>query len=145
MGLSNVNGAPVNALPDRDPGMGDGFWGTSFAAAYTSGVAALVRAKYPKLTAHQIIRRITETAHNPGRGVDNQVGYGIIDPVAALTFAVAPGDPAPPEHLTAMLRVPAPPAAPDLRPRHTALIGTALALAAAGVIAAGTAVRKKMR
>ena len=58
-----------------------------------SGVAALVRAKYPDLTAHQVIRRITETAHNPARGVDNQVGYGVVDPVAALTFDVAPGDP----------------------------------------------------
>jgi len=51
MGLSNVNGAAANALPDRDPGMGDGFWGISFAAAYTSEVAALVGAKFPNLTA----------------------------------------------------------------------------------------------
>ena len=29
------------------------FWGTSFSAAYVSGVAALVRAKYPDLSAHQ--------------------------------------------------------------------------------------------
>jgi membrane-anchored mycosin MYCP len=68
MGLSSVNGAPVNALPDKDPGMGDGFWGTSFSAAYVSAVVAMVRAKFPNLTAHQVIRRITETAHNPARG-----------------------------------------------------------------------------
>ena len=68
------------------------FWGTSFSAAYVSGVAALVRAKYPGLTAHQIINRILQTAHNPPRGVDNQVGYGVVDPVAALTFNVPPGD-----------------------------------------------------
>ncbi|EUA56734.1 subtilase family protein [Mycobacterium xenopi 4042] len=64
------------------------FWGTSFSAAYVSGVAALVRAKYPELTAHQVINRILQTAHNPPRGVDNQVGYGVVDPVAALTFNV---------------------------------------------------------
>ena len=64
------------------------FWGTSFSAAYVSGVAALVRAKYPALTAHQIINRILQTSHNPPRGVDNQVGYGVVDPVAALTFDV---------------------------------------------------------
>src|SRR6202022_1394320 len=108
MGLSSVNGAPVNALPDRDPGMGDGFWGTSFSAAYVSGVVALVRAKFPNLTAHQVIRRITETAHNPPRGVDNAVGYGVIDPVAALTFDVPLADPRPAERLDPALRGPPP-------------------------------------
>ena len=54
MGLSSVNGAPVNALPGRDPGKAIPLSGTSFATAYTSGVAALVRAKYPQLSAHQI-------------------------------------------------------------------------------------------
>ena len=96
MGLSSVNGAPINALPARDPGKAIPLSGTSFATAYTSGVAALVRAKYPQLSAHQIIRRITETAHNPPRGVDNKVGYGVVDPVAALTFDVPPGDRLPP-------------------------------------------------
>ena len=100
MGLSSINGAAVNASPGHDPGTGNGFWGTSFSAAYVSGVAALVRAKFPNLTAHQVIRRITETAHNPAHGVDNQVGYGVVDPVAALTFDVAAGDPKPVEHLT---------------------------------------------
>ena len=111
MGLSSVNGAPINALPGRDPGKAIPLSGTSFATAYTSGVAALVRAKYPQLSAHQIIRRITETAHNPPRGVDNKVGYGVVDPVAALTFDVPPGDRLPPEHLTNLLHVPAPPPA----------------------------------
>ena len=106
MGLSSVNGAPINALPGREPGKAIPLSGTSFATAYTSGVAALVRAKYPQLSAHQIIRRITETAHNPPRGVDNKVGYGVVDPVAALTFDVPPGDRLPPEHLTKLLHVP---------------------------------------
>lgn len=70
------------------------FWGTSFSAAYVSGVAALVRAKYPQLTAHQVINRIMQTAHNPPAGVDNRVGYGLVDPVAALTFNVPAGRPA---------------------------------------------------
>ena len=50
MGLSNTNGAAVNAQPDRDPGLGNNFWGTSFSAAYVSGVVALVRAKSPQLS-----------------------------------------------------------------------------------------------
>src|SRR6202022_2198335 len=141
MGLSSVNGAPVNASPDRDPGMGDGFWGTSFSAAYVSGVVALVRAKFPSLTAHQVIRRITETAHNPARGVDNQVGHGVVDAVAALTFDVPLGDPQPQEHLSTALHAPPRPPAPDRGPRNTALIGGAAILVAAGVVLAGVGVR----
>ena len=143
MGLSSVNGAPINALPGREAGKAVPLSGTSFATAYTSGVAALVRAKYPQLSSHQIIRRITETAHNPPRGVDNKVGYGVVDPVAALTFDVPPGDRLAPEHLTKLLNVPEPPPPPDLRPRHTALIGAGVVAALAVVIAAAAAVRRR--
>ena len=143
MGLSSVNGAPINALPGREAGKAVPLSGTSFATAYTSGVAALVRAKYPQLSSHQIIRRITETAHNPPRGVDNKVGYGVIDPVAALTFDVPPGDRLAPEHLTKLLNVPEPPPPPDLRPRHTALIGAGVVAALAVVVAAAAAVRRR--
>ena len=143
MGLSSVNGAPINALPGREPGKAIPLSGTSFATAYTSGVAALVRAKYPQLSSHQIIRRITETAHNPPRGVDNKVGYGVVDPVAALTFDVPPGDRLAPEHLTKLLNVPTPPPPPDLRPRHTALIGAAVVAGLAVVVAAAAAVRRR--
>lgn len=143
MGLSSVDGAPVNALPAREPSQANPFWGTSFAAAYTSGVAALLRAKYPHLTAHQIIRRITQTAHNPPRGVDNTVGYGVIDPVAALTFDVPAGDPAPPERLTTSLQVPPPAPSPDLRPRNTALIGAAVIGAIVAAVAGGAALRRR--
>ena len=53
-----------------------------------SGVAALVRAKFPELTSHQVINRLIRTARPPARGIDNQVGHGIVDPVAALTYDV---------------------------------------------------------
>ncbi len=118
--------------------------GTSFSAAYVSGVAALVRAKYPNLTAHQVIRRIMETAHNPARTVDNQVGDGVVDPVAALTFDVAAGDPKPPEHLSSALHVPAPRPGPDLRPRTVALQGAGAVVLAAGIIAGVVAIRRRM-
>jgi len=144
MGLSSVNGAAVNASPAKDPGTGNGMWGTSFSAAYVSGVAALVRAKFPNLTAHQVIRRITETAHNPAHGVDNQVGHGVIDPVAALTFDVTPGDPKPAEHLSSALHVPPPPPGPDLRPRNVALIGVGVAFGAALIVAAVAGIRRRM-
>ncbi|MCR6485209.1 S8 family serine peptidase [Amycolatopsis sp. OK19-0408] len=61
--------------------------GTSFAAPYVAGLAALVKAKYQNLDAKGIINRIKETAQHPAApgGRDNFVGYGVIDPVAALT------------------------------------------------------------
>jgi len=71
--------------------------GTSFSAAIVSGVAALVRAKYPQLTSHQVINRLLRTARAPARGVDNQVGHGIVDPYAALTWGCARRRSAPPE------------------------------------------------
>ncbi len=131
MGLSPQTGGPVNAYPGIRPGEKNiPFWGTSFAAAYVSGVAALVRAKYPNLTAHQVITRIEQTSHNPPRGVDNQVGYGVVDPVAALTFDVPPGDRAAPDSATRIVMPP--PAAPP--PDHRA---RTIALAFAGAVVAG--------
>ncbi|HEY2064209.1 MAG TPA: S8 family serine peptidase [Amycolatopsis sp.] len=67
--------------------------GTSFAAPYVAGVAALVRQMYPQLNARQVIQRLEVTAQHPAApgGRDEYVGYGVIDPVAALT-ANLPGD-----------------------------------------------------
>jgi membrane-anchored mycosin MYCP len=62
--------------------------GTSFAAAFVSGVAALVRATHPKLTAAQVVARIKATARgSTGPGT----GRGLIDPVRAVT-AVLPAE-----------------------------------------------------
>jgi membrane-anchored mycosin MYCP len=83
------DGNPVNALQGQDGPIPIN--GTSFAAAYASGLAALVRQRFPNLTPAQVINRITATARHPGGGVDNYVGAGVIDPVAALTWDVAPG------------------------------------------------------
>jgi membrane-anchored mycosin MYCP len=110
------------------------FWGTSFSAAYVSGVAALVRAKYPGLTAHQIVNRILQTAHNPPRGVDNQVGYGVVDPVAALTFDVPPGDKLPPGAASRVLHPLPPPPPPDHRARNVALVFAGVVVAAIAVV-----------
>ena len=131
MGLSPQTGGPVNAYPGIRPGEKDiPFWGTSFAAAYVSGVAALVRAKYPNLTAHQVITRIQQTSHNPPRGVDNQVGYGVVDPVAALTFDVPPGDRVTPDSATRILTPPPAAPPPDHRARTIALAFAGAVLAA---------------
>jgi membrane-anchored mycosin MYCP len=122
MGLSPHTGGPVNAYPPVRAGEPNTpFWGTSFSAAYISGVAALVRAKYPDLTAHQVINRILQTAHNPPRGVDNQVGYGVVDPVAALTFNVPAGPRVAPDAQSRVVIPPPPAEPPDHRARNAAL------------------------
>jgi membrane-anchored mycosin MYCP len=135
MGLSPETGGPVNAYPPIRPGEKNmPLWGTSFSAAYVSGVAALVRAKYPGLSAHQIINRILQTAHNPPRGVDNQVGYGVVDPVAALTFDVPAGDKLPPAAASRVLHPLPPPPPPDHRARYVALVFAGVVLAAIAVV-----------
>jgi membrane-anchored mycosin MYCP len=82
-------GNPVNALPGTDGPTPIN--GTSFAAAFVSGLAALVKQKFPDYSPAQIANRITATARHPGGGVDNYVGAGVIDPVAALTWDVPTG------------------------------------------------------
>ncbi|MGH3969923.1 MAG: S8 family serine peptidase [Mycobacterium sp.] len=131
MGLSSQTGGPVNAYPPARPGEKNmPFWGTSFSAAFVSGVAALVRAKYPGLSAHQVINRILQTAHNPPRGVDNQVGYGVVDPIAALTFNVPVGERLPPGAQSRVIVPAPPPPPPDRRARNMALAFAGAVLAA---------------
>jgi type VII secretion-associated serine protease mycosin len=65
--------------------------GTSGAAAIVSGVVALIRSKYPKLSAAEVVHRLTATADDKGApGRDPIYGYGIVDPVKALTADVPP-------------------------------------------------------
>ncbi len=146
MGLSPQGGGAVNAYPPIRPGEQTmPFWGTSFSAAYVSGVAALVRARFPELSAHQVIARIVATAHNPAGGVDNRVGHGLVDPVAALTFDVPPGPRLAPGSGSRVLVPAAAPAAPDRRARTVAL-GLLGAIAAAVLTGAvGARIRRASR
>lgn len=63
--------------------------GTSYAAPVVSGIAALVRARSPHLTARQVMARITDTAHRPPAGWDPYVGHGVVDAVAAVSGGTA--------------------------------------------------------
>ncbi len=65
--------------------------GTSFSAPYVAGVAALLKDKYPKWTAAQIASRIQETAQRPGRDPNPFIGWGVVDPLAALSEESTPG------------------------------------------------------
>lgn len=59
--------------------------GTSFSAPYVAGVAALLKAKYPDWTAQEIVAQIEQTAERSISGHDRLVGWGVVDPVKALT------------------------------------------------------------
>jgi len=63
--------------------------GTSDSTALVSGVAALVRSKFPTMAASEVARRIVMTAVDAGaKGRDELFGYGIVNPLAALTATV---------------------------------------------------------
>jgi membrane-anchored mycosin MYCP len=136
-GLINAVDGPDNAL--LVPA------GTSFSAAIASGVAALVRAKFPQLTAYQVMNRLVHTAHAPARGVDNQVGYGVIDPVAALTWDVPEGAAKPPKQLSAPLQLPAPVSPRNMLPVWVAAGGLTGALLIGGAVFGTASLMRRSR
>ncbi|MFJ7903859.1 S8 family serine peptidase [Streptomyces sp. NPDC096198] len=73
----------VGADPTKSNGYGVGS-GTSDATAFVSGAAALVRAKFPDLTAGQVINRLLKSAtfanHKGLKAPDEEYGYGIVRP-----------------------------------------------------------------
>ncbi|MBG0561638.1 type VII secretion-associated serine protease mycosin [Actinoplanes sp. NEAU-A11] len=65
--------------------------GTSVATAIVSGAAALVRSKFPDLSAKEVIYRLTFTATDIGPpGRDDECGFGVLNVVKALTADVPP-------------------------------------------------------
>jgi type VII secretion-associated serine protease mycosin len=84
----------VTAVLDHGYGVASG---TSDSAAIVAGVVALVRAQFPKLSAVEVIHRLTATAIDKGpRGRDSMYGYGIVNLVGALTANVPPLSSSPP-------------------------------------------------
>jgi type VII secretion-associated serine protease mycosin len=102
--------------------------GTSFSAAFVSGAAALVRGRFPNLSAAEVARRLYASATPaPGGPDSDEYGYGIVNPYGAITDQRATRNPG---GLPGM-RVPAPDPATLARKaaqRH----GSALALALTG-------------
>ncbi|MBY8862762.1 type VII secretion-associated serine protease mycosin [Nocardia sp. CA2R105] len=111
-GLINGVGEPGKLVP---------VGGASFAAAYVSGVAALLRSRFPNETPGEIASRLTASAHAPARGIDNSVGAGVIDPLAALSYRTPPKPPTGLFRWSA-LTMPAPARPRDYRPAVTASI-----------------------
>ncbi|MFI9719627.1 type VII secretion-associated serine protease mycosin [Streptomyces sp. NPDC052396] len=66
--------------------------GTSFSAPYVAGVAALIRAKHPDWKQNQVVAQIEQTAERSGNARDPYIGWGVVDPVRALTDDAHPID-----------------------------------------------------
>lgn len=89
-GRATVLSAPANGLVGARPG---GTWkvqGTSFASPLVSATAALVRSRWPEMSAGAVVDRLIKTADDLGAvGRDDRFGYGLVDPVAALTATIS--------------------------------------------------------
>jgi len=137
------DGGLANALPGNQ-GRLVPLSGTGYAAGYVAGVAALVRGRYPDLTAMQVAHRIVSTAHNSARAPSDLVGAGTIDPVAALTWELPPvADPA--ASPTKKISPPPAPQPEDPAPRIVAFAGTALLAGLVVAVATGAAAAARRR
>ena len=142
--VSNSDGGGLaNGLPDQHRQL-VALSGTSYGAGYVSGVAALVRSKYPDLTATQVVHRLTATARGGARAPSNVVGAGSVDPVAALTWQLPAGNQpgaAPPKPVAG----PPAPAPTDTTPRTVALAGSAALAAMVAAAAAVAAIARRRK
>lgn len=121
--INNGDGGLANGTPGQRGKMSP-LSGTSYAAAYVSGAAALVRSRFPEMPAAQVIQRLTATAHNGAREPSNLVGAGTLDPVAALTWELPPATPVDPDSAKIAAPVVVPPE--NHMPRNIAFAGTGL-------------------
>ncbi|HWG14160.1 MAG TPA: S8 family serine peptidase [Streptosporangiaceae bacterium] len=79
-GVNVVGAGPGGSYLEAD--------GTSPASAFVAGVAALIRARYPKLTPFQIEQAMVSSAtRRPHGGYSTGTGFGEVDAPAALTAA----------------------------------------------------------
>jgi subtilisin family serine protease len=87
--LSVQVAAPGVSVPAQ--GRDGQYWwvsGTSPACALVAGVAALIKAAYPRLAPYLVASALTSTTtDHPSGGYDSQVGFGIVDAAAALARA----------------------------------------------------------
>ena len=90
-GISIGVAAPAEKLAGGLPGGSYAEWaGTSGATPIVSGVAALIRSKWPEMSAKQVIDRIVSTAKDEGTpGKDPLYGFGVLNAEAALKDDVA--------------------------------------------------------
>ena len=117
--------------------------GTSYAAPVVSGLAALIRARFPGLTARQVMQRIESTAHHPPAGWDPLVGNGTVDLLAAVSTDAGPLPSAAAPTPMPIATVPSAP--PESHGRDTALRGAIFCLTPLAVTLAIGAARVRLR
>ncbi|GAA2518740.1 type VII secretion-associated serine protease mycosin [Pilimelia columellifera] len=90
-GPESVLSAPAAGLVGARPG---GYWtvqGTSFATPLVSATAALIRSRWPGMSAASVVNQMIRTSRDIGpAGRDDAYGFGVVDPVAALTWSGEP-------------------------------------------------------
>ncbi|MEV7601205.1 S8 family serine peptidase [Kitasatospora sp. NPDC089797] len=118
--------APGEAMMSTGPA-GRGYFtgsGPSFATAVVAGTAALLLGYHPDLDPAHLRDRLESTAYHPGTALpDPRLGYGTVDPLAALT-TTAPATPAaalPPATAPALQPPP-----PDPAPHQAATVAAAV-------------------
>ncbi|QNS03777.1 type VII secretion-associated serine protease mycosin [Streptomyces xanthii] len=67
--------------------------GTSFSAPYVAAVAALIKQHHKDWTAQEVVAQIEQTAERSINGRDRLVGWGVVDPVRAVTEIADPKNP----------------------------------------------------
>lgn len=91
--FSEKNASVVVAAPGVNqvcavPGQYYLVYGTSPAAAFVSGVVALIRSKYPRLSPPLVEQAlVTSTTDRPSGGYNTNVGFGVVNASAALAAA----------------------------------------------------------
>ncbi|WP_329414211.1 type VII secretion-associated serine protease mycosin [Streptomyces sp. NBC_00704] len=125
--------------------------GTSFSAPYVAGVAALLKARHRDWTAQEIVARIEQTAERTIAGHDRLVGWGVVDPVRALTDDDRPVESPTPRDGMGQVRAPSPAKfrigeTPDERnARLATYVVVAAAVLVAGLGGAAVALRDARR
>jgi membrane-anchored mycosin MYCP len=116
--------------------------GTGYATPVVSGLAALIRSRFPTWTPRQVMDRIKATAHHPPGGRDDVVGNGVIDPLAAVSTDVPPTAATPAPGIVAVQAIPPQAPAPAAEPagRRRALTGAGVLLAVLVLALTGRAI-----
>lgn len=142
-----IAGTQVAGAPADVAAMGDGIVsaglggsafvgnGASYAAAFVAGTAALMESYLGPLSPLELTQRLEATAVHPGTTVpDPLLGFGIVDPEAALT-TILPGSPA----QTGSALGPAPTVTPQppATAKTTALLIAAIVLGASVLVGLG--------